>query len=300
MPPHAPCRLQRGKEKCNEISASLPPHAPCRLQRFINSTDEIEVHLCLHTLRADCNGKEYRKPASHNLCLHTLRADCNLILRTNFLLTILCLHTLRADCNMNLLMLSALKPALPPHAPCRLQLQSKRTRHFASTFASTRSVQIATAIWACITKSTSFASTRSVQIATPSQRVILCKKIFASTRSVQIATAMFEKAKREGKLCLHTLRADCNRLAPTLGVNWWLCLHTLRADCNHVFMRGWLRSQPLPPHAPCRLQPARGATRGIQRISLPPHAPCRLQLKATRQSTSRRTLPPHAPCRLQQ
>ena len=78
MPPHAPCRLQRGKEKCNEISASLPPHAPCRLQRFINSTDEIEVHLCLHTLRADCNGKEYRKPASHNLCLHTLRADCNL------------------------------------------------------------------------------------------------------------------------------------------------------------------------------------------------------------------------------
>ena len=144
MPPHAPCRLQRGKEKCNEISASLPPHAPCRLQRFINSTDEIEVHLCLHTLRADCNGKEYRKPASHNLCLHTLRADCNLILRTNFLLTILCLHTLRADCNMNLLMLSALKPALPPHAPCRLQPTCKRSCGRFCAFASTRSVQIAT------------------------------------------------------------------------------------------------------------------------------------------------------------
>gem|GEM_PF-1310629 len=144
MPPHAPCRLQRGKEKCNEISASLPPHAPCRLQRFINSTDEIEVHLCLHTLRADCNGKEYRKPASHNLCLHTLRADCNLILRTNFLLTILCLHTLRADCNMNLLMLSALKPALPPHAPCRLQQLLRLDSRLFCSFASTRSVQIAT------------------------------------------------------------------------------------------------------------------------------------------------------------
>ena len=211
MPPHAPCRLQRGKEKCNEISASLPPHAPCRLQRFINSTDEIEVHLCLHTLRADCNGKEYRKPASHNLCLHTLRADCNLILRTNFLLTILCLHTLRADCNMNLLMLSALKPALPPHAPCRLQLQSKRTRHFASTFASTRSVQIATAIWACITKSTSFASTRSVQIATAaSDEEELCPESFASTRSVQIATGCVGADGRQPDLCLHTLRADCN------------------------------------------------------------------------------------------
>ena len=122
MPPHAPCRLQRGKEKCNEISASLPPHAPCRLQRFINSTDEIEVHLCLHTLRADCNGKEYRKPASHNLCLHTLRADCNDYMmhprrsakgfastRSVQIATFrafpkyhsaaLCLHTLRADCN---------------------------------------------------------------------------------------------------------------------------------------------------------------------------------------------------------
>ena len=212
LPPHAPCRLQQmlpilyakhpklclhtPRADCNRavdpIGRSLTlclhtPRADCNgipVSSGGNYTD-----LCLHTPRADCNGKEYRKPASHNLCLHTLRADCNLILRTNFLLTILCLHTLRADCNMNLLMLSALKPALPPHAPCRLQLQSKRTRHFASTFASTRSVQIATAIWACITKSTSFASTRSVQIATAQARqrqLIIC--FFASTRSVQIAT----------------------------------------------------------------------------------------------------------------
>ena len=148
MPPHAPCRLQRGKEKCNEISASLPPHAPCRLQRFINSTDEIEVHLCLHTLRADCNGKEYRKPASHNLCLHTLRADCNE--PRQFLVIpayLLCLHTLRADCNSRTIFSSrpykafastrsvqiatrGAVPApysrntLPPHAPCRLQPHS--------------------------------------------------------------------------------------------------------------------------------------------------------------------------------
>ena len=146
MPPHAPCRLQRGKEKCNEISASLPPHAPCRLQRFINSTDEIEVHLCLHTLRADCNGKEYRKPASHNLCLHTLRADCNLRsfgifstsqsfastrsvqIATWYLRRVrnaagLCLHTLRADCNERSHPARRLGRPLPPHAPCRLQRQ---------------------------------------------------------------------------------------------------------------------------------------------------------------------------------
>ena len=164
--PHAPCRLQRGKEKCNEISASLPPHAPCRLQRFINSTDEIEVHLCLHTLRADCNGKEYRKPASHNLCLHTLRADCNLLTEYNTVTGLLCLHTLRADCNDSLdaaenggdfastrsvqiatapgLLYLILMYSLPPHAPCRLQLIVLRFFIRVGIFASTRSVQIAT------------------------------------------------------------------------------------------------------------------------------------------------------------
>ena len=166
--PHAPCRLQRGKEKCNEISASLPPHAPCRLQRFINSTDEIEVHLCLHTLRADCNGKEYRKPASHNLCLHTLRADCNIVHANRFRHHAqLCLHTLRADCNHlqgaltvpNQLCLHTLR------ADCNADRAELKDRAF--LFASTRSVQIATCgTLAFIIGAAIFASTRSVQIAT--------------------------------------------------------------------------------------------------------------------------------------
>ena len=37
-------------------------------------------------------------------------------------------------------------------------------------------------------------------------------------------------------LCLHTLRADCNRHRPEmLCIGFCLCLHTLRADCNDVF-----------------------------------------------------------------
>ena len=57
---------------------------------------------------------------------------------------------------------------------------------------------------------------------------------FASTRSVQIATP---HRGRRGKLVM-------------------LCLHTLRADCNprSQFRPGSL-PEPLPPHAPCRLQP---------------------------------------------
>ena len=145
MPPHAPCRLQRGKEKCNEISASLPPHAPCRLQldfedkfstdnslpphapcrlqheftdvkclkaRFA-STRSVQIataiqkdkafciNLCLHTLRADCNGNMGMYYEINELCLHTLRADCNGAGTTTAIDNLLlCLHTLRADCNV--------------------------------------------------------------------------------------------------------------------------------------------------------------------------------------------------------
>ena len=212
MPPHAPCRLQRGKEKCNEISASLPPHAPCRLQRFINSTDEIEVHLCLHTLRADCNGKEYRKPASHNLCLHTLRADCN-------------------DYMMH-------------------------PRRSAKGFASTRSVQIATFRAfpkyhsAALCLHTLRADCNGMQC-----RLHLLDGRFASTRSVQIAT----RYSAPNGLCVRPLppHAPCRLQLRPLLANFHhavLCLHTLRADCNRRSRRRRSRRCTLPPHAPCRLQ----------------------------------------------
>ena len=55
-----------------------------------------------------------------------------------------------------------------------------------------------------------FASTRSVQIATVKSIGNRLHTIFASTRSVQIATARNMQEKLTGKLCLHTLRADCN------------------------------------------------------------------------------------------
>ena len=38
----------------------------------------------------------------------------------------------------------------------------------------------------------------------------------------------------ENKLCLHTLRADCNIIPASAPSKQALCLHTLRADCNYM------------------------------------------------------------------
>ena len=124
------------------------------------------------------------------------------------------------------------------------------------------------------------------------------KCTFASTRSVQIATCIQLPFCRRAGLCLHTLRADCNVVAEKPRWINVLCLHTLRADCNNGNRENLFRTRPLPPHAPCRLQPngtwiklgggTFASTRSVQ--------------IATRCTTSTRqtsTLPPHAPCRLQ-
>ena len=55
-----------------------------------------------------------------------------------------------------------------------------------------------------------FASTRSVQIATVKSIGNRLHTIFASTRSVQIATREIIIDAADMRLCLHTLRADCN------------------------------------------------------------------------------------------
>ena len=146
----------------------------------------------------------------------------------------LCLHTLRADCNGLSIVRMKLK----------------------CTFASTRSVQIATVKSIGNRLHTIFASTRSVQIATQFRPgLLLAQKLclhtlradcnatmsarirlsvsFASTRSVQIATGWTIKLTTTLLLCLHTLRADCNSLGLMVCMILpRLCLHTLRADCN--------------------------------------------------------------------
>ena len=122
-------------------------------------------------------------------------------------------------------------------------------------------------------------------------------------------------------LCLHTPRADCNGGIRERAAAPTLCLHTPRADCNKRAMRTICATPPLPPHAPCRLQPGSASvwaqtahfasTRPVQiatlcapgdnrACALPPHAPCRLQLSSSPVSVLYSvTLPPHAPCRLQ-
>ena len=94
-----------------------------------------------------------------------------------------------------------------------------------------------------------FASTRSVQIATTVKFDFDAFGVrFASTRSVQIATGAAQSCVPQRKLCLHTLRADCNSPAGA---------------------RERDPARPLPPHAPCRLQPARaGSGRPDRRLCL--------------------------------
>ena len=145
---------------------------------------------------------------------------------------------------------------------------------------------------------------------------------FASTRSAQIATLAAREEYKKQELCLHTLRADCNR-------------------CKRLTAQS---TAPLPPHAPRRLQHLRQhpkggvtifastrsaqiATRLIQHperrpqlclhtlradcnnaarlhrrqgAPLPPHAPRRLQRKEVNiYGAVYQPLPPHAPRRLQ-
>ena len=150
---------------------------------------------------------------------------------------------------------------MPPHAPCRLQPSMRPAATASESFASTRSVQIATIqllvkpeqfrplpphapcrlqlptifIQPCCNH---FASTRSVQIATWLRTVPRCLFLpFASTRSVQIATIVCCTAKPvETPLPPH---APCRLQRLThkkAGRITLLCLHTLRADCNFKWL----------------------------------------------------------------
>ena len=167
------------------------PHIPCRLQPKLRGNRRNASTLPSH---APCRLQRPLDPFAGRLAL-------------------LCLHTLRADCNFSFFSRREMLVPLPPHAPCRLQPAALSPRRRGTSFASTRSVQIATSR-AFFSSSTAsfFASTRSVQIATiidaadmreygalpphapcRLQRTRKIRQIslscFASTRSVQIATA---------------------------------------------------------------------------------------------------------------
>ena len=188
-----------------------------------------------------------------------------------------------------------------------------------------------------------FASTRSVQIATCIQ-LPFCRRAGLCLHTLRAdCNVVAEKPRWINVLCLHTLRADCNgsslfpftqqvpfastrsvQIATTAIEKIYserdLCLHTLRADCNQTGRGLSWEVAPLPPHAPCRLQPdvprqparhrlclhtlradcnRRAARREARPDPLPPHAPCRLQPGREGAQSGRKPLPPHAPCRLQ-
>ena len=75
LPPHAPCRLQpRGLSFRPRRLHSLPPHAPCRLQPSSTRRTCANTGLCLHTLRADCNGRN-----AQNCNIHFFRTCVELV-----------------------------------------------------------------------------------------------------------------------------------------------------------------------------------------------------------------------------
>ena len=105
-------------------SISLPPHAPCRLQPHHVLNREPSSDFASTRSVQIATGAAWISPNLSHLCLHTLRADCNGdLLMADADVEELCLHTLRADCNHHRRGGHARIRALPPHAPCRLQRQ---------------------------------------------------------------------------------------------------------------------------------------------------------------------------------
>ena len=212
----------------------------------------------------------------------------------------LCLHTPRADCNCTTPSKPTPARSLPPHAPCRLQPMRKSPVARTLTFASTRPVQIATY--------EEIAGGANIDLCLHTPRAD-CNRDCAGEKS------------QKARLCLHTPRADCNASPLSSSILRMLCLHTPRADCNMLARISGTSHVPLPPHAPCRLQPRdRLLIRRQSGLCLhTPRADCnttfadcpptrKLCLHTPRADCNsfpfplaacRRPLPPHAPCRLQ-
>ena len=147
LPPHAPCRLQRrGLFVVVLKSRALPPHAPCRLQlpwcappwRGGGFASTRSVQIATRWMAALLFSVDTLPP--HAPC--RLQHGGKLVVQARL---VLCLHTLRADCNGTGTGSQISRGTLPPHAPCRLQPRAFCAKGRGGAFASTRSVQIATA-----------------------------------------------------------------------------------------------------------------------------------------------------------
>ena len=124
LPPHAPCRLQRlYVSTLPIIGVALPPHAPCRLQLGIVSAIVADPLLCLHTLRADCNNRSTAWSKSEFIFASTRSVQIATAPVLEKVATTVALPP-HAPCRLQLIVFSARfrnKRTLPPHAPCRLQ-----------------------------------------------------------------------------------------------------------------------------------------------------------------------------------
>ena len=131
--------------------------------------------------------------------------------------------------------LSQLPPrSLPPHAPCRLQQNHGDRKRREDVL--------------CLHTPRADCNHRGHLRA-----LIVC--CFASTRPVQIATYQQKTYNPYFFLCLHTPRADCNkRVTQRSRIQWTFASTRPVQIATWEMALSWKTTQPLPPHAPCRLQ----------------------------------------------
>ena len=252
---------------------------PVQIATAFRGVRESGRRLCLHTPRADCNGRPILGTPIVFLCLHTPRADCNACQFGMFVVS----HPLppHAPCRLQHGGCGdyvGRKWPLPPHAPCRLQPKTTSSAVVSMSFASTRPVQIATLFagdWQqrrCLCLHTPRADCNAIRGRLAATALSLpphapcrlqprwrCLPRLARTALPPHAPCRLQRPIRTTKryfphfastrpVQIATLHIRVQRAARIL------CLHTPRADCNtprRADPCGW---NTLPPHAPCRLQ----------------------------------------------
>ena len=187
-----------------------------------------------------------------------------------------------------------------PHAPCRLQREAAVRGMRNPIFASTRSVQIATQ-WLCKRRQYADAlpphAPCRLQLTLcnlrPRRHLLCLHTLRADCNKYTLCEAMHvhllclhtpradcnvNSAERCVwlELCLHTLRADCNVLVRVVGKALALCLHTLRADCN-LIQHPERRPQSFASTRSVQIATFSPEDTALRYSALPPHAPCRLQ-----------------------
>ena len=144
LPPHAPCRLQQGRQLAGAACQTLPPHAPCRLQPRLHSTATKSRPLPPHApcrLQRGCHPRAARPggfASTRSVQIATRSSVSSIHWQQSFASTRSVQIATRCPSSRST------GTSLPPHAPCRLQLMQYFEENGRSVFASTRSVQIAT------------------------------------------------------------------------------------------------------------------------------------------------------------